>query len=122
MPAEEKLALFRDAAAERFTRCFYPPPLWKVNAAVMFWKASKEERGESGDEHFGVGPYHAVWGGSCRLEKLSRSGWCGDQRGLCRVAGHHAASPRPVADDGPHLPAAEASSASLRRCRRGERR
>src|SRR5262249_43860440 len=70
----------------------------------------------------GWGPYHAVWGSSCRLEKLSRSGWCGDQRGLCRVAGHHAASPRPVADDGPHLPAAEASSASLRRCRRGERR
>jgi hypothetical protein len=64
MPTEEKLALFRDAAAERFTRCFYPPPLWKVNAAVMFWKASKEERGESGDEHFGVGTV------SCGLGQL----------------------------------------------------
>jgi len=64
MPTEAKLALFRDAAAARFTRRFYPPPVWKVNAAVMFWKASKEERGESGDEHFGVGTV------SCGLGQL----------------------------------------------------
>jgi hypothetical protein len=60
LPTEEELALFRDAAAEPFTRRFYSPPVWKVNAAVMFWKASKRERCESDDEHFGVGPYRAV--------------------------------------------------------------
>jgi hypothetical protein len=34
---------------------FLSPPPWKVNAVVMFWKASKAECCESGDEHFGVG-------------------------------------------------------------------
>jgi hypothetical protein len=51
----EACIVFRNAAAERFTRRFYPPPPWKVNAVVMFWKASKAECCESGDEHFGVG-------------------------------------------------------------------
>src|SRR5262249_41557525 len=62
---------------------------------------------------FGVGPYRAVRGRSHRLAKLSRSGWRGDQHGLCRVAGRHAVSPRPGADGGPYLPEAAASSASL---------
>jgi hypothetical protein len=53
---------FRNAAADRFTRRFYPPPLWKVNVAVMFWKAAKRERCESGDEHFGVGAISCVFG------------------------------------------------------------
>src|SRR5262249_49421825 len=118
---KREVALFRDAAAERFTRRFYPPPVWKVNAAAMFWKASKRERHESDDEHFGVGPYRALPGRSHRLAKLSRSGRRSDQHGLCRVAGRHAASPRPGADDSPYLPEAEASSASLRRRRRDER-
>jgi hypothetical protein len=89
---------FRNAAADRFTRRFYPPPLWKVNAAVMFWKAAKRERCESGDEHFGVGPYRAVWGSSCRLAKLSRNCEYSGQRGLYRVAGQHATSPRQMFD------------------------
>jgi hypothetical protein len=113
--------LFRDAAAERFTRRFYPPPVWKVNAAVMFRKAAKRDRRESDDEHFGVGPYRAIWDTSHRLAKLSRSSWCSDQRGLRRAASHHATSPRPVADNSPYLLAAEASSASLRRRRKDER-
>ena len=33
----------------------------------MFWKASKRERHESDDEHFGVGPYRALPGRSHRL-------------------------------------------------------
>jgi hypothetical protein len=118
---KRSLHRFCNAAADGFTRRFYPPLLWKVNAAVMFWKASKAERCESGDENFGVGPYRGVWGSSCRLAKLSYNCEYGDQRGLRRAAGHHAASPRPVADDSPHLPEAEASTASLRRCRKGER-
>src|SRR5262249_14890069 len=87
----------------------------------MFWKASKRERDESDDEHFGVGLYRALRGRSHRLAKLSRSGRRGDQHGLCCVAGRHAASPRPDADDSRYLPEAAASSASLRRRRRGER-
>src|SRR5262249_62354409 len=88
-----KLHCFRDAAAERFTRRFYPPPVWKVNAAAMFWKASKSERHESDDEDFGVGPYRALPGRSHRLAKLSRSGRRSNQHGLCRAAGPHTASP-----------------------------
>jgi hypothetical protein len=70
---------------------------------------------------FGVGPYRGIWGNSYRLAKLSRGRWRSGQRGLRRVASRHAASPQPGADDSPHLPEAEASSASLRRPRSGER-
>src|ERR1700756_814536 len=86
----------------------------------MFRKAGKGERRGSDQEHFEVGLYRAVWRRSCRLAKLSRNGWCGDQCDLCRVASHRATSSRPAADDSPSLPEAEASSAGLRRCRTAE--
>ena len=48
LPRTRRLHCSRNPEAERFTRRFYPPPVWKVNAAVMFWKAAKGERCESG--------------------------------------------------------------------------
>ena len=62
---KETLAIvFRNAAADRFTRRFYPPPVGRINAAAMFWKASKRERPGSGRR--------ALWGGarSCALGRL----------------------------------------------------
>jgi hypothetical protein len=84
-------------------------------------KPQRESVLDRGDVHFGVGPYRALWGGSWRLAKLSRNCEYSGQRGVRRVACHHAASPRPVAEDSSYLPEAEASSASLRRPRSGER-
>src|SRR5215469_3917212 len=121
LPGKRRLHCFRNAEAERFTRRFYPPPVWKVNAAVMFRKAAKRERCESGATCILGWAYRGAWGSACRLAKLSRNREHGGQRGLRRVARRHAASPRPVADDSPYLPEAEASMASLRRCRKGER-
>src|SRR6516165_3011376 len=56
------------------------------------------------------GLLRVVWCTSCRFTKLSRNCEYSGQRGL-----------RPVAEDSPYLPEAEASTASLRRCRKGER-
>lgn len=84
-------------------------------------KPQSESVANPGRRAFWGGPYRGAWGSACRLAKLSRNREHGGQRGLCRVARRHTASPRPVADDSPYLPEAEASMASLRRCRKGER-
>ena len=55
---------FRNAVADRFTRRFYLPPVGKVNAAAMFWKASKRERPGSGRRALGGGAI------SCALGRL----------------------------------------------------
>jgi hypothetical protein len=84
-------------------------------------KPQSESVANPGRRAFWGGPYRGAWGSACRLAKLSRNCEHGGQHGLRRVAGRHAASPRPVAEDSPYLPEAEASTASLRRCRKGER-
>src|SRR6516164_4680325 len=83
-------------------------------------KPQSESVANPGRRAFWGGPYRGAWGSACRLAKLSRNCEHGGQRGLRRVADHHAASTRPVAEDSPYLPEAEASTASLRRCRKGE--
>src|SRR5262249_57209989 len=81
----------------------------------MFWKASKRERHESDDEHFGVGPYRALRGRSHRLAKLSRSGGEGGQNGLCRAARRPPPPPPTWAGDHPAPPEPAAPPARPRR-------
>ena len=120
LPGKRRLHCFATLRPSDLHAVFIRRRFGKLMPRSCSGKPQSESVANPGRRAFWGGPYREAWGSARRLAKLSRNCEHGGQRGLRRVGDHHAASTRPVAEDSPYLPEAEASTASLRRCRKGE--